>query len=309
MSNGQGSSAPTSRFRRLLSHWKKQGTEQATFITSFSNISLIVLNLILMVIILGDYLQQKVSADRVWRAQLISTIYDKECWTTSSDERICQEKAHVRSREDAVKAYVSMAGFMAGARLRNAVLDEMAFESFELSKVDLSEASLQSTNLTSSKLKKATLVSADFRGAILRRAKLHYADLTGANLQGVNLFKAKLRGAILERATLGVCDKPKVDAATGEQYIGALPRSANCRGADFRGADFRDASLCGVDLTEAIGLSQEQLNSAHGDESTKLPKYLKMPKNWLKKQRELAGSPRKKRSRTLVQPTKRESVV
>lgn len=53
------------------------------------------------------------------------------------------------------------------------------------------------------------------------------------------------------------------------------------RYADLIGADFRDANLSGADLTGAIFLTQVQINSAKGDNQTKLPVTLMRPMHWI----------------------------
>lgn len=87
------------------------------------------------------------------------------------------------------------------------------------------------------------------RGADLMGARLADADLRGANLRGAYLIAADLRRADL-------------------------------RHADLIGADFRDADLAGADLTDALFLTQAQLNAARGDVSTKLPGALRHPGHW-----------------------------
>ncbi|WP_139999487.1 pentapeptide repeat-containing protein [Paenibacillus paridis] len=85
------------------------------------------------------------------------------------------------------------------------------------------------------------------------------ADLIGAKLKGSDLRSSNLRGAYLIAADL---------------------RGADLRAADLIGADFRDADLSGADLSESIFLTQAQLNSAKGDDQTKLPTYLARPTHW-----------------------------
>lgn len=87
------------------------------------------------------------------------------------------------------------------------------------------------------------------RGADLVGAKLRGADLRGANLRGAYLIAADLRGADL-------------------------------RMADLIGADLRDADLRGAVLTSSIYLTQAQINSAKGDDTTKLPSSLTRPSHW-----------------------------
>jgi Pentapeptide repeats (8 copies) len=85
------------------------------------------------------------------------------------------------------------------------------------------------------------------------------ADLAGAALAGSDLRGAHLRGALLLAADL---------------------RGADLRGADLIGADLRDADLRGADLSEALFVTQFQLNAARGDAETRLPPGLQRPTSW-----------------------------
>jgi hypothetical protein len=85
------------------------------------------------------------------------------------------------------------------------------------------------------------------------------ADLAGAALAGRDLRGAHLRGALLLAADL---------------------RGADLRGADLIGADLRDADLRGADLSEALFVTQFQLNAARGDAGTRLPPALQRPTWW-----------------------------
>lgn len=85
------------------------------------------------------------------------------------------------------------------------------------------------------------------------------ADLMGARLSGQDLRGADLRGAWL---------------------IGADLREADLRCADLIAADLRDADVSGADLSEAIFLTQMQVNAANGDANTLLPDGVKRPTHW-----------------------------
>lgn len=56
----------------------------------------------------------------------------------------------------------------------------------------------------------------------------------------------------------------------------------NCAfdGTIFLGADTRDTDFSNADLSDAVFLSQGQLNSAKGNKNTKLPQYLDYPITW-----------------------------
>jgi uncharacterized protein YjbI with pentapeptide repeats len=86
---------------------------------------------------------------------------------------------------------------------------------------------------------------------------LSLADLSGADLRKANLSRAVLRGANLSGADLS--------------------------GANLSGAALGLADLSGANLSGAEDLTQEQLEEANGDESTRLPSDLKPPSHWIGK--------------------------
>ncbi len=123
-------------------------------------------------------------------------------------------------------------------------------------------ATLLSTDLDALRHKVRPLLArtSELLRAEVRRKKDHRgADLVGARLRCADLRGANLRGAYL---------------------IGADLREADLRGADLIGADLRDADLRGANLTDALFLTQFQLNSAQGDESTTFPHILLRPTHW-----------------------------
>ncbi|QSB23046.1 pentapeptide repeat-containing protein [Curtobacterium sp. 24E2] len=85
------------------------------------------------------------------------------------------------------------------------------------------------------------------------------ADLAGSDLRSRVLVGADLRGAVLIAADLRGCDPS---------------------GVDLLGADLRDARLRGADLSNALFLTQPQVNAAQGDASTVLPDDLDRPGHW-----------------------------
>jgi hypothetical protein len=85
------------------------------------------------------------------------------------------------------------------------------------------------------------------------------ADLVGASLRGADLRGADLRGAYL---------------------IGADLSTSDLREADLIGADLRGADLSAADLTDALFVTQVQLDAARGDHHTRLPAALARPTHW-----------------------------
>jgi uncharacterized protein YjbI with pentapeptide repeats len=104
------------------------------------------------------------------------------------------------------------------------------------------------------------LAASDLVRSGVRHKKDHRGDdLIGADLEGADLRGASLRGAYL---------------------IGADLRGADLGLADVTGADLRGADLRAADLTDAIFLTQSQLDSAKGDSGTRLPSTLTHPAHW-----------------------------
>jgi uncharacterized protein YjbI with pentapeptide repeats len=67
---------------------------------------------------------------------------------------------------------------------------------------------------------------------------------------------------------------------TRADLTGANLTGANLAGATLNGAELREANLCGTDLTVIDGLTQEQLDWARGDQTTKIPNGLTWPEHW-----------------------------
>ncbi|SHM44614.1 pentapeptide repeat-containing protein [Gracilibacillus kekensis] len=104
-----------------------------------------------------------------------------------------------------------------------------------------------------------------YRGEINKRGKSNNikkeSHYLGANLSGLNLQGENFRGKLM---------------------IGSDLSQSDMRRADFIGADLRDADISGSNLTEALFLTQSQINSAIGDIHTQIPSYLEKPSHWLK---------------------------
>ena len=96
--------------------------------------------------------------------------------------------------------------------------------------------------------------------AMRKRAPSLQPDLPFAALSGAVLRKANLSGAVLRRADLS---------------------RAHLSGANLSGAAVGLADLSGANLSGAEDLTQEQLEEANGDESTRLPSELKPPSHWI----------------------------
>lgn len=111
----------------------------------------------------------------------------------------------------------------------------------------------------------AQLTGADLRFSTLIAAKLCNASLAGADFTSARLNHADFRGADLTGATF--------------------------KAADVDGARFEGAILNGAVLVEAGNLTQEQIDSAHGNSGTLLPDGLTVPVSWLTGEGEAPARP------------------
>ena len=91
------------------------------------------------------------------------------------------------------------------------------------------------------------------------KKKMGRLDLMGRDLHSLNLQGQDFKGAFLIGANLSNCD---------------------LTGVNFLGSDVRDMNIRGSDLSASLFLTQGQINACHGDQLTKLPKYLERPKHW-----------------------------
>jgi uncharacterized protein YjbI with pentapeptide repeats len=124
------------------------------------------------------------------------------------------------------------------------------------------------------------LGNSDMVGARLDRIEAYEADFSGANLTDADFSSARMTFSIfvstnLTRANLGdailtVTDMRQANLA-GANLSRANLGSADLRGVDLTGAFLYRTILYRTKLIDAKGLTQEQLDTACGNETTKLP--------------------------------------
>jgi uncharacterized protein YjbI with pentapeptide repeats len=154
-----------------------------------------------------------------------------------------------------------------GANLTLAKLCSVDLASADLYNADLTNANLTGANLTNAKLREvdltfaklslAKLDNADLSKAKLFGSKLGLADLSGANLGNAMLREVDLTLAKLDNADLSGADLSHVLRNT-------IPPVTDCDGNET----FLDVDLSGTELQHTL---QKQLDTACGDNNTKLP--------------------------------------
>jgi hypothetical protein len=152
--------------------------------------------------------------------------------------------------------------------------------------INLTGANLFRAELHGADLSWAGLGGTDLRGAQLSGADLSQADLNETDLRGANLSGADLSAAFLLGATLNQAQLDKADLH-GAELGSAELSEANLRGANLSGADLLQAHLHGAymqgaNLSKVSALTWEQVDSAWGNDSTKLPPEVRRPARWPK---------------------------
>jgi uncharacterized protein YjbI with pentapeptide repeats len=118
---------------------------------------------------------------------------------------------------------------------------------------NLFQADFQNVELKHRNFARARLRQADMSAAIMNRT-----SFAGGDLRDVNAYGAVFTGANFAGADL-----------TNASFVGTYLQGANLRGARLDGAN-----VSGAEMDRAQGLTQAQLNTACGDDSTKLPRGL-----------------------------------
>jgi uncharacterized protein YjbI with pentapeptide repeats len=232
----------------------------------------------------------KVNANRVWRAQLISTLFDtlEKCDKADmQDVDFCPPKANPRSLEAAFKEYVDLEkDSNRKVRFRKIDIRDLVLPGrHDFSGLEFLNSYLQRANLSGNNLMGSSFRDAHLDGAHLEDAHLERTNFDGAQLDGAHFRGAWLAGSHFIHTELGNCEVSQVDLGNGENYLATDFRVAHLNGATFSFANFcgttiRGADIRGADLSQAIMLSQEQLESAIGDQSTKIPPRLTIPLSW-----------------------------
>ena len=116
-------------------------------------------------------------------------------------------------------------------------------------------------------------------GVCLRGADLHRAHLICADLRGACLAGLAGEAVILRDALLGKCDLSGANLDRADLFRADLS-CTDLSGATISGAFLLRTRLHGADLRTCSGLTQEQVDQAAGDMTTKLPAGLRYPIWW-----------------------------
>ena len=228
----------------------------------------------------GLYSLQRIMQDSPRDEQAIAKIF--YAYIRENAKRDINSKISSPLRED-VQAVFDIIGQFNRSGERdfsfNAIinLSRTDFTKYSLPDIDFSGSILEDADLSGADLSNldfawATLVGANLSDANLSSTHLINVDLMGANLSGANLVDANLFCADLSNANLS---------------------GANLLDVNLAGADLVGANLSNADLSMVKNLTQEDINEAKGDATTKIPEGLNRPTHWKKKKKPTKKPPRK----------------
>lgn len=188
------------------------------------------------------------------------------------------------------------------ATLQHSILTEVSADRAKFNYANLKNANLKKAELSNAEFENAEMNDADLEEAVLDEAVFPLATLADVSLRGASGHRVEFEGADLKNAIL-----------EGVFFTNPIFREANLRGTHLEGGRFLDANftfanlseasfwktsekgeqiaadLSGANTSEALfwrndlaktEISQEQLNSAFGDRSVKLPVGLEYPDHW-----------------------------
>jgi uncharacterized protein YjbI with pentapeptide repeats len=147
--------------------------------------------------------------------------------------------------------------------------------------LNFSRADLAETNFNQANLIRCHLIGTNMERASLVNCQLALADVVETNFCGCDCTGARFKGArfmgvSFEGANLTEADLSEIEAGKYEGQHTYFGRGGlNVKGSiDFKGAVLRNAHLNGANLSGALNLSLEAINSAYGNGSTILPDYI-----------------------------------
>jgi hypothetical protein len=187
-----------------------------------------------------------------------------------------------------------------GCRKSSLLLEDSMLDGAMMADADLSGTDLRNSSLVEADLEKATLIRTSLAGSRADRANFSRIEgyrtvFTAISAKGASFASAELQRADFARADLTGVDFQKSELGRanfkGATITGTSFAFANLARAEFQGAKFEGpidftraftliTRFDGLDLSQAKGLTQVQVDYACGTETTKLPEGLKPGANW-----------------------------
>lgn len=179
--------------------------------------------------------------------------------------------------------------------LDNSNFEGANFTGADFSMTDLSRTNIKKANFNKTMLVRASLAGAKAEGANFERTEGYRSNLSGISAVGASFVSSEMQRANFSDADLHDVDFTKAELGRAVFYKAKLENTrfamTNLSRATFHNAemggsiDFTSAFLFltrieGVDLSNATGLTEDQVALACGDDATKLPPGLRKPAQW-----------------------------
>lgn len=182
----------------------------------------------------------------------------------------------------------------------NLMLYDSTLDGANLSKADLSYTDLRNSSLAGANFEKAAMIRSSIEGskapkAIFDRIEGYRTNFSGVTAPGASFASAEVQRADFSKSDLTGANFAKAELGravftetviTGVNFTYANLARAQLASARFEGPiNFQNAfmfltRLEGLDLSQATGLQQWQVDQACGSDKTKLPSGLKPAANW-----------------------------
>jgi len=192
----------------------------------------------------------------------------------SIDWHGCNKKTLMLDGSDFTRANLSGADF-SYTDLRHSIFAGANMTKAKLIRTLLNNAAADNANFERVEGYRAVFQDVRANGASFKSGELQRANFAGAQLRGANFEKADLSRVAFDKAII-----------TGANFVYAnlsravLSSAVFEDGLDFKNAFFLFARIEGVDLSQALNLTQQQMDMACGDDATKLPTGLTKPQQW-----------------------------
>jgi uncharacterized protein YjbI with pentapeptide repeats len=156
-------------------------------------------------------------------------------------------------------------------RYNNTIITGTRFHGTHLEQAYFGRAKINEASFTSSKMAHAKFLEAEIRESKFGWADLIEAQFDKSKIKNVDFMRARLAGASFDGTTIagGTARRCNLEGASFVE--------ATIQGMNLDAAVFTDSRLDEANLSEAIGISKNQFDSAWGNSHTVLPAACQVP--------------------------------
>ncbi|MCP4073003.1 MAG: pentapeptide repeat-containing protein [Hyphomicrobiales bacterium] len=186
----------------------------------------------------------------------------------------CRKRNLMLSGNDLKKANFKGTNF-SSTDMRKSEFDDADFRKSVLLRVFFDGSSAKNANFEKAIVYRVNFKKTDLTNAIFQKSEMLRVNFSGANLTEANFSKSQAGRSIFTGAILGNNDFSYASMARADF------RGAKISGPlEFSGTFFFQIRIEGVDLSQATGLKQWQIDMACGDDATILPQDVNRPESW-----------------------------